>query len=107
MTATTDSHSSQWTKAQALIKDESLLASLGNAIGHIEEIVDLTSQQIAALNNLVRLQDMLKQKYSPGRGVMQLSQNLNFVQLQLRLEGRIQELGTLLRRAEKAKSCVS
>lgn len=106
MTATTDSHSSQWTKTLALIKDESLLASLGNAIGHIEEIFDLTSQQIAALDNLVRLHDMLKQKHSPGRGVMQLSQNINFVQLQLRLEARIQELGALLRRAEKAKSCV-
>lgn len=106
MTVTTNSHSSQWTKAQALIKDESLLASLGNVIAQIEKIVDLTGQQIAALNNLVRLHDMLKQKYPPGRGVMQLSQNINFVQLQLRLEGRLQELGALHRRAENAKSCV-
>lgn len=108
MTATTHTsrHSPQWTETQALVKDENLLASLGSCVAQLEEIVDLTSQQIAALSNLARVHDMLKQKYSPGRGVMQLSQNITFVQLQLRIEARMQELGEFVRRAQKAKSYV-
>lgn len=103
-TTHTSRHSRQ--KSQTLVKDENLLASLGNLIAQLEDIVDLTSQQIAALSNLARVHDMLKQKYSPGRGVMQLSQNITFVQLQLRIEARVQELGEFVRRAQRVKSYV-
>lgn len=37
---------------------------------------------------------------------MLLSKNVDFVQLQFRLEDRMKELGEHLRRAQKAKSCV-
>lgn len=104
VTTHTSRHSPQ--KSQTLVKDENLLASLGNRIAQLEEMVDLTSQQMAALSNLARVHDMLKQKYSPGRGVMQLSQNITFVQLQLRIEARVQELGEFVRRAQRVKSHV-
>lgn len=108
MTATTHvtKHSPQWIMRQMLFKDESLSASLGNYIEQLEEIVNLTSQQIAALSNLARVHGILEHENPSGKGVMHLSQNIAFVQLQFGLEERTKEFEELLRRARKAESCV-
>lgn len=107
-TTPTETLSTEWTKRQTLVENENLSASLDNYISQLEEIVGLTSQQIAALSNLARLHDILEHGDIGGkdRGVMHLSQNIPFVQLQFRLEDRMKELGEHLRRAQKAKSCV-
>ncbi|KAJ4392268.1 hypothetical protein N0V93_005893 [Gnomoniopsis smithogilvyi] len=92
------------TKTQTLIKDQDLSNSLGNCIAQIEGIVDLTSQQLAALEDLTTVHDVLGQNDISARGIMQLSRNPSFVKLQLRLEGRMKELEELLRRTQNAKS---
>lgn len=91
-----------------LVENENLTraASLGNRMSQLEEIVDLTTQQIAALSNLARVHDLLAQQRGSVKGVMQLSQNIAFVQLQLRLEKRVKDFEELLRRVRRVKSCV-
>lgn len=111
MTATTRNsrHSPRWTKRQKLVENENLTraASLGNRIAQLQDILDLTSQQAAAIFNLVRVHNILEKTYPSDRGVMHLSKNIAFVQLHLRLERRVMDFEQLLRRAHKVKSCVS
>lgn len=105
-TTSTSRHALQSRKRKTLAKDESLSASLDTCIAQLEDILDLTRQQLSALDNLAELHRMLKLRNPSANGVMDLSHNNAFVQMQFGLEQRVQELGSLARRAQNAKSYV-